>query len=920
MVLTQTNRMPSAMRREESLIGAALQDAQPALGANGVAPTVCAPGALGRAANCLVGYQVVRELGRGGTGVVYLAHDSHLDRNVAIKTLAFSPPAECDLLHRFRREARLLASLSHPNIATIYAFAEDDDSRALVMEYVDGQTLADRLRAGPLPVDEALSIAAQIAAGVEAAHEAGVIHRDLKPGNIMLNERSQVKVLDFGLARGTSGNESHSLWETQPHTVIGTPGYMSPEQLRSKPVDKRTDTWAFGCVLYELLTGRRAFAGSTNTEMVAAILEREPDWTALADRTPSRVAELLRHCFEKDPARRLRDIGDARLELERAIEQREWSGSAIRAPYLAGRTRRRPRSGLLLATALVGVASFASWHVKPADPGPLRRFRLPVDGVHGLGQIAVSPDGRRVAYASAGQLWVRDLAQFEPFDLPDTDGALRPFWSPDSAHVGFASGDRLWSVSAAGGGLALLATLPHDFSSTGGAAWQPDGRVILSTGLTGLLGVRVSDGDLNPLIELDRPAESDFHDVSPLPDGRGVLFVVHRRTEGLDTIAALAGGQRLTIVQLPGDTMRTPVYAPSGHILFCRTQGTRGIWALPFSVRTMRPSAEPFLVARDGHSPSVSADGTLVYATDADSAAAAQQLVWVDRSGQVEREVGRPHVRISGPAISPDELRVAFAADDGDGFDLWACDLSRGACTRLTATSASEQRPVWMPDGRRIAYHVLDIGAAAAFIVHTDGTGSQQELGALRPASHSGHADLLAFEVRSEQTAEDIGVLDLADGASKTIVQSTANERHPQVSPDGRWVAYESDETGRSEIYVKRFPEADGKWQVSVGGGEQPRWSPRGDELFFVRGESLWSVTVATSPASTSPTATDSARSSLSLSVPQKLFTSASGILLMAGYQPSGDANRFLTVRETSEGGTTAITVVENWFAEFAGH
>ncbi|MFQ5930211.1 MAG: protein kinase, partial [Acidobacteriota bacterium] len=487
-------------------------------------------------------YRVLEKLGEGGMGEVYRAEDTNLGREVAIKVLPDLFAQDPQRLARFEREAKLLASLNHPNIAAIHSFEHADGLHFLVLELVEGETLAERVAKGPLPVEEALEICRQVAEGAEAAHEKGVIHRDLKPANVKITPEGQVKVLDFGLAKALEGETpaadiSHSPTLTEEMTrsgvILGTAAYMSPEQARGKAVDKRADIWAFGCVLYEGLVGRQVFGGETVTDIIGAIVHKEPDWNVLPEKTPWNIRALLRRCLEKDPDLRLRDIWDVRIEIKQAL-----SGAVEKLPDLAVArqpvwTLRRTLllvSGMVLVTAVAGVIG---WILKPAPELPLHKFELAVDSLEaGIETpLAVSPDGKKVVYVSAGRLWIRELDQLEPRQLSRSEEARLPFWSPDSAFVGYVAAGKLWRVPVSGGESTTISDLQGGLVGGAGATWGSNGQIVFSRGGTGLLEVSARGGDPQPLLELDPKSEGDFHQPHFLPDGRGVLFVVHRKQQ-----------------------------------------------------------------------------------------------------------------------------------------------------------------------------------------------------------------------------------------------------------------------------------------------------------------------------------------------------------------------------------------------------
>jgi len=509
-------------------------------------------------------YEIVGLLGAGGMGEVYRARDPRLGRDVAIKVLPEAFAKDAERLARFEREARVLASLNHPGIAAIYGFGQAEGTRFLVME-LEGRNLR-----GPVEIEDAVGIARQMCEALEAAHEKGIVHRDLKPANIKITPAGKVKLLDFGLAKacmgeGPGGDPAHSptlsLAMTHAGMILGTAAYMSPEQARGRAVDRRTDVWAFGCVLYELLAGKQAFGGDDVTEALAAVVRGEPNWGALPQATPPHLRRLLERCLQKDPAKRLRDIGDAGLELEAPPERLAFT-PARRHVLVLGAV-------LVLVAAL---AALAAWMLKPSTlEAPLRKLELAsgkVQPAYGS-PIGMAPDGRKIAYVSGNRLWIREFDQFEPRQVAGSEGASRPFWSPDSALVAWMAGDKIWKAPAGGGQSVIVCAVPRTTSEAGGGAWQPDGKILFTTGSSGFLEVSAQGGDPRPLLEPNPESELNFHHPSSLPEGRGLVFILHRKV-GVDTLAVFSGGKHKQLLQLPGQRLTNPVYSPTGHLLYYR--------------------------------------------------------------------------------------------------------------------------------------------------------------------------------------------------------------------------------------------------------------------------------------------------------------------------------------------------------------
>ena len=884
-------------------------------------------------------YEVSATLGAGGMGEVYRARDTRLDREVAIKILPALFAADPDRRARFEREARTLASLNHPNIAQIYGVEESGGTLALVMELVDGPTVEDliaRGRGSTPAVGDYIPIARSIAEGLEAAHERGIVHRDLKPANIKVRPDGTVKVLDFGLAKGLDGAPSAdpmnsptlSARATAAGLILGTAAYMSPEQANGRPLDRRTDIWSFGCVLFEMISGRRPFRGETVTETLSAILRDPPDWAALPEATPGHVRRLLQRCFEKDPKRRLRDIGDARLELESPTE---LSGSAITgaataigAPDTRAAVPRRwhaPVWTLPLVAVATALALLALLWLRPrAETRPaVRRFEIVAHDMRpdSYRHPAISPDGRRIAWSAGGSLWIRDLDQIQPRSLAAGTDPMHLAWSPDSSEVMFYSRNKLWRVRTAGGDPVLIsdATFPRGLFTPGGG-WLEDGRVIFAPASTGsgLLTVSSHGGAMRTLLE---PPEgvSDFHKPGPLPGGRGVVVSVDRLATATDNISVFADGQLKTILEMPGERLEVPSYAPTGHVVFQRLVAGRGVWAVPFDVDRLEKTGDPFLVAADAAWPSVSQDGTLIY-TRADLVSVSMQLVIVDRMGRDVRTVGEPATALSLPQASADGSRIAVTARDETGRrDVFLYDVKTGTRSRLTF-GADAVGLRWV--GNEIMF-VTSGGRtpdADIAIVSADGGGSPRTIvenavdAAVSPdrrwvvfyrpvQGHGSDVFRLAVDPKTLSPAPGQAPQPLLDGAW--------NERAPQVSPKGDMLIYESEETGRRELYLTTFPGAVGKWQISMGGVDLSFWHPAGDRILYIQGGHIYEVPVTFSP-------------SVTIGQRQVVLEEANTRALLsqlAHILPDGRS--FVVVRRPDADGESlnVITVVQNWFEDF---
>ena len=873
-------------------------------------------------------YEILARIGAGGMGEVFRARDTRLNRDVALKVLLDIFAKDAERMARFEREAQVLASLNHPNIATLHGLEESGLTRALVMELVEGPTLAERIRAGPIPAEEALPIARQIAEALEYAHEKAVIHRDLKPANVKITPEGTVKVLDFGLAKALEDTPAAasrpdsptlSLAATRAGVILGTAAYMSPEQAKGKPADRRSDVWAFGAVLFEMLAGRPAYSGETTAETLASVMKDQPRWEALPAEVPGPIRKLLRRCLERDARRRLQAIGEARLLLEDMLAGKpDEEAHAVVGPR--GQTPSRRQALLLGGAAMVlvaALAAFAAWTWKPsAHEARLRKLELAPGKVQPAfgSPISISPDGRKIAYVSGNRLWIRDFDQFEPRQISNSEGAIRPFWSPDSAFVGYGAGERIWKAPAGGGQGLAVGVAPRGITDAGGAAWQRNGRIVFTTGSSGLLEVSAQGGDSRPLLEPSPEAELDFHHPSSLPEGRGVLFAVHRKA-GIDTLAVFSERGRKDVFQLPGQRLTNPVYSPTGHILFYRALTNLGIWALPFSLSKLEAAGEPFLAFPNGNDPSASSDGTLAFVRGAETVLT--QLARANRSGQVEGAIGQPqgHGSYYGffPALSPDGRRLAVVAGDISGNEVWIHDFARDARTRLTSTSTPKHMLAWSPAGDQLAFvaggNTLEY---TVWLRAADGTGEPQKLVQGGTPEFSPDGKFLVYAVFKRPDDWNLWYVPLqGDRKPVAIVQGSGWRMWPRVSPDGRYLAYLSDESGRLEVFLTRFPSGDGKWQVSVNGGYWPRWNRSGNRLFFTdQDQSILEVEVRTSPTP-------------SLGKPVKLFARKPAAMPWAygwpdGFDVSADGKRFFFLQPVgTETSATGITIVENWFAEF---
>ena len=866
-------------------------------------------------------------------GEVWRAEDTKLGRPVAIKVLPAAVAADEERLARFEREAKLLAALNHQNIAAIHAVGETDPGtdaaplHFLVMELAAGEDLSARLGRGAMPLDEALGVALQVARALEAAHTKGVIHRDLKPGNVKLSPTGEVKVLDFGLAKALDPEKTGSGSEpslsvsptltaamTQAGVLLGTAAYMSPEQARGQEADRRADVWAFGVILYEMITGRRLFAGAGDTvsDLLAAVLRADPEWEELPEGTPRAVRRLLRRCLERDPDRRLHDIADARIEIEDALSGRDTVETPTVAPIVETPRSDWPRA---LPWALVAMlAAFAGWLAVRQQPtateAPLRKLEIAeVEQVSLMSLLSfggqISPDGSAVAYLDSGKLWLRRLEDLEAREIPGSNFESAPIWSPDSRWLAYPVGRTLWKVPVSGGEPKAITDLPTNVGPFGGG-WTRDGRIVLTTGYSGLLEVSAQGGDLREVLAPDPETEADFHGASLLPDGRGVVFSIHHKNRQEGPLAVWDGHSRKVILETKGLTFDTPVYTPTGHLIFHRGPTSPGIWAAPFSLDELVITGDPFLVELDAHSPSTAPDGTLIFVRGGEEEM--RELVWVDRSGQELAVAGLKQPGILGFALSPDGNLVAVSAAEGNSRDLWVQDLGRRTKNQLTFSPDAIQGSSFSSDGRRVAYFAF-ANEPHVFVVDIDGSREPIGLGAGGRPAWSRLQSLLVFERFGARGLFFVEVGD--DGAEAEphlILDPPGDESEPELSPDDQLLAYSADESGRFEVYLTKFPSGEGKWQVSSEGGSLPRWNPAGGELFYVDAEG--SVMAATVSGGASPR----------VGAPVRLF---GGLTYGLGgdreFVPASDGQSFLVARSVGEEREKPkLLLVQNWFAEFA--
>ena len=856
-------------------------------------------------------YEILAKLGEGGMGEVYRARDTRLKRDVAIKVLPDGFARDPDRLSRFEREAELLATLNHPNVAAIYGFEEADSVNGIVLELVEGPTLADRISGRAMPVDEAVAIARQVTDALEAAHTHGIVHRDLKPANIKLTPGGQVKVLDFGLAKAMESaaspavNASISPTMVSPATqagiILGTAAYMSPEQARGKAVDQRADIWAFGCVLFEMLTGRSPFEpGETVSDAIAAILTREPDWHVLPESTPPSIRRLLRRCMQKEVNRRLAHIADARLDLDDAAGGEPMPGVAsptVRAGW------RGALPWVAVASAL-GIAAFSLWSINDAQQGqslPVTRLELTLppnlELYTSARTIALSPDGRRLAFigvqSGVRQIYLRPLDQFDVTPLRGTDGVSTMFFSRDGSSIGFVtSSGVLKTMSLADG---VVSTVADQTSFLGGGAWIADDAIVLPRGTTLW---RVSrGGEPTQLTTLDVERNDTRHAwPTVLPGGRTMLFAAASNNGWRIDSFDVSSRRRRTVVE----SGTLPLYTASGHLTYFR-EGQ--MFAAPFDASSLEITgpARPLLdnlpvLTAEIPLVDVSLSGTVMYS----ASTAFSTLVWVSRNGE-EQILNGERRSYANPRMAADGRRIIVQAGD-----LWMQDLSRATFSRLTTgTILTNGFPIWMPDGR-----VMYRSQAGLRMQGTSGPeeGAQTIPGTTDldyPAVIAPDGDTLIFHRSTEETSFNILRLSLRNPTTVTPMRtSRAYESGARLSPDGQWMTYASNETGRNEVYLAPFPGPGERQQVSTEGGTQAAWNPNGKEIFYRVEDKMMAVDVTTAPI-------------LKLSPPRLLFEAryayGAGITI-PNYDVSRDGQRFIMIKP--ESGAGRLNVVLNWFTD----
>jgi serine/threonine-protein kinase len=893
-------------------------------------------------------YEVTAQIGVGGMGEVYRAKDTKLNRDVALKILPEAFATDPDRLARFQREAKTLASLNHPYIGGIHGLEESNGVTALVMELVEGEDLAQHMARGAIPLDEAVPIARQIAEALEAAHEQGIIHRDLKPANIKVRPDGTVKVLDFGLAKALErvavrgGDVTASPTITSPAMtemgiILGTAAYMSPEQAKGRQADRRSDVWAFGCVLYEMLTGTRAFEGEDVSDTLANVLKGDPDWNVLPADVPVSIRTLLKGCLAKDRRHRIADLSAALFVIDHQASLVATS-DAIHAP--APRVPLWQRATPVAALIVVAlVATYSAWMLRPAVPRRVTRFAITLPAgdtfTPGAHWLALSPDGARLAYTANNRLYLRARDQLDAVPIVVGDGPAlasprSPFFSPDGQSIGFWQASQLMKVSVSGGApVPLCAKVVPPY----GATWAADDTILVGDGTGGIWRVPGNGGTPETIIKMD--AGQRAHGPQLLPDGRTVLFTVTQSAswdEAQIVVQSLESGIRKPIITGGTDGR----YLPTGHLVYMLRQT---VLAVPFDTTslTIRGTPVPMI---DGvrrqiagfHAAqfAVSLDGTLAYVPSASFTAAPRTLVWVDRRGREEAIAAAPH-SYSHPRLDRDGTRLALEIqDDRQNWDIWVWDFVRGTLKKLTSSPTINRNPIWTPDGQRIIFVSNRTGVNNLFWQAANGTGTAEPLIedkrtmilphamspdgnhlVLRGGDGRGGSDLMILDVRNGRGVQPLAPV----GEPRRLVATPAEEHNAEISPNGQWLAYQSNRSGVFEVYVRPFPDVEsGEWLVSTAGGTEPLWAHDSRELFY-RGPKGAVMRVSIAPGS------------WKASTPTRLFDASSYALGAIGtftvsrtYDVSPDGQKFLMIKPSENPAQSStvqqIVIVQNWFEE----
>ena len=878
-------------------------------------------------------YEITGELGAGGMGEVYRARDTRLGRDVAIKVLPAALSDDAERLARFEREAQLLAALDHPNIARVHGLDEADGTRFLAMELAGGEDLSQLIGRGPIATDDAVAIARQIADGLESAHERSIIHRDLKPANVKVGPNGDVKILDFGLARAYEDQASATPAQlsqsptitnqlTTPGVILGTAAYMSPEQARGRAVDRRADIWAFGVILFEMLTGESLFKGESVSEVLAAVIKDRPDFGRLPKSVPAHVRRLIERCLEQDPRQRLRDIGEARIALESGEQQPTESADA-------GGASVSPTRWILIATLVAFAAAAIAWTLKPEGGStPLRTLDLIAEGVDWdwSSMPTLSPDGSRIAYSANERLWVRNLDEVEARPLADLEEASNVFWSPDGESIAFENRRRLWRIAASGGSPVPICEIPETGSIIGGA-WGTDDQIVISVWRGAMYEVPAVSGTPSVMFPHDPDTEVDYHWPSLMPNGH-LIFATHWRedveaTGPRPTLEVFDGDTRHAVEPASGGSEYMPTVTPDGYMVFLRGRQTTSardiaenqpsLWAARFDAASRKFTSEPVLLAANAYIANVSRDGSLLYVEGAGSETI-RELGWLDRDGEWLETISKPHPELADPTLAPDDRQIVFHAGQRESGDLWLLDAARGVETRLTFSEADERWARWLPDGKRVAFaartdmvqdiRVLSIaGSSTSHTLDIEGVVGREA----REFDVTPDGTRLAV-VRDERGRGRLYVTSIAGASGGELELLLPDPQpdvdQPRISPDGRLIAYVVYDSGQPEVFLSRFPEGTGRWQVTLDGGRFPAWS-RSGELFFMAGSGPRSRALTS-------VAVDADRNPVADS-PVALFPV--NVQEAQGFDVSSDGQRFLVPRRSGADrqAPRRMILVQNW-------
>ncbi len=885
-------------------------------------------------------YTILDKLGEGGMGEVWRAEDTKLGRQVAIKVLPEGFTEDAERLARFEREARVLAAFEHPRIASIYGLEEHEGRKLLIMQVAEGETLAEKIGAGPVPVEHALKISLQIAEALEAAHEKGIVHRDLKPANIKLTPDGQVTVLDFGLAKALestgaasgSGPQSLSLSPTMTAemtgkgVLLGTAAYMSPEQARGEAADRRADIWAFGVVLMEMLTGNRVYAGKTLSDTLAGVLAREPEWAELPKDTPAPVRRLLERCLDKEVGQRLQAIGEARIAIERYLEDPR-SADAPDAPPTTPAAKRFLPWAVAGVTAVALIASLAVFGSRGNGTEKTMRLEVAISDDNlfvPLGAAAVlSPDGSKIVYVTEtdnGQtLSVRALDQLEGTELVSGNSSgvpYHPFFSPDGQWVGFSTPEQLKKVPITGGTPITLCKV----NRSRGASWGPDNTIVLAPEPGGgLFTVSASGGEPQPLTTLDPEKGEVAHRWPQVVPGNSAIFTTVPQGSGSADEAvieavSLETGER-TVLHRGGSYGR---WVPSGHLLYIRENT---VFAMPFDIKKMQATGSPAPIVQGvtansgngGAQIAFSDSGTLAYVSG-DIGVPEYPIMSMDRNGVVSTLWEEPGT-YANPKLSPDGSRLSLTVLRDGNWDVWVYDLERKVSTRLTFHDGYDGDQVWSPDGQYLVFTSDREGVENPYRKRADGSGDAERVATIEhdfwASSWSTDGKWILGEIQA--STFDLWAIP-ADGSGEPVEYLATEffERFPSISPDGKWIAYMSDESGREEIYVRPFPAAAGKWQVSDGGGDWPTWSPDGTELIYRTEDGLMSSTVT---AENGTFRADRPKPLAASALANNQIGIAIAGSIFSDYEISRDGETFV-ILQGGEGlaNQNHVTLVTNWF------